>query len=145
MEFIDGIKPNDLPALAAAGLDPKIIAQRGAKFVLRQIFDFGFFHTDPHPGNLFVLPDNVLAPLDFGQVARLTAVDRRLLGEDGDVRHRPWTPPRLISAFRRAGMLDERTDTAGLLRDLDELLDQYHNLPLREIPFGRDDARRPSS
>ena len=79
MEYIDGIKPNQIEQLKEAGLDPKEIARRGADFVLKQVFEFGFFHTDPHPGNFLVMKDNVLAPLDFGQVGRLTHQDRMLL------------------------------------------------------------------
>ena len=62
-------------------MDCKIVARRGSDFVLRQIFDRGFFHTDPHPGNFLLLPGNVLAPIDFGQVAHLSLENRRLFNE----------------------------------------------------------------
>jgi ubiquinone biosynthesis protein len=67
MEYIDGIKPSDCAILRENGLDCQVVARRGANFVLRQIFEQGFFHTDPHPGNFFLLPGNVLAPIDFGR------------------------------------------------------------------------------
>jgi len=79
MEFIEGIKPSQVERLLAEGYDTKEIARRGADFVLKQVFDFGFFHTDPHPGNFFVMKGNVLAPLDFGQVGRLSRPDRQLM------------------------------------------------------------------
>jgi len=132
MERVDGIKANDIDALTAAGLDPVLIAERGARFVLRQVFDFGFFHTDPHPGNVFILPGNVVAPVDFGQVARLDEATQRLLGElivaitECDV-------DRLVSALIRAEVVDERTDTAALTHDLDEIIDRYANLPLADL------------
>jgi ubiquinone biosynthesis protein len=135
MEFIDGIKPDDLPALRGAGLDPKLIADRGARFILKQVFDFGFFHTDPHPGNLLVLPDNVLAPLDFGQAARLNEDDRQLVADlilaiaDRDTE-------RLLRAFQRAGMLDNLDSPRDLTRGLDDLLDRYSNQPIKDIPLG---------
>jgi ubiquinone biosynthesis protein len=68
MEFIDGIKPSDLTALDKAGIDKQLITHRGADLLLKQIFDNGFFHSDPHSGNIFILPGNVIALLDFGQV-----------------------------------------------------------------------------
>jgi ubiquinone biosynthesis protein len=74
MEYIEGIKPNDRQVLIDADLNPKLIADRGANFILKQIFDLGFFHSDPHPGNFFLLPNNVLVPIDFGQVVWLPRV-----------------------------------------------------------------------
>lgn len=135
MEYIEGIKPNQIDQLLEAGLDTKEIAVRGANFVLKQVFDFGFFHTDPHPGNFLVMKDNVLAPLDFGQVGRLTKYDRMLLRYfivsivSGDV-------SKLIHGLERVQVMDEETDVIELERDLEELLDTYSNLPLKDIPFG---------
>ena len=136
MEFIDGIKPSDIDRLEAAGLDPKTIASRGADFVLKQVFDHGFFHTDPHPGNFLVMGDNVLAPLDFGQVGRLTRQDKMLLQYsvlsivDGDA-------GKVIHGLERAEMLGDETDVTELTRDLEEILSAYHDLPLKDIPFGQ--------
>ncbi len=136
MEYIKGIRPGSQKAVTEAGLEPKIIAERGANFVLKQVFDHGFFHTDPHPGNFFLLPENILAPLDFGQVARLSSSDRTLLNEmvlsivDNDAR-------RIVNAIERANMIHSQTDMHKLTRDAEELLDTYHDMPLREIPFGR--------
>ncbi|MFA6011201.1 MAG: AarF/UbiB family protein, partial [Desulfobacteraceae bacterium] len=66
MEYVEGIKVSEREKLLAAGLDLKAITRRGADFIMRQVFEFGFFHADPHPGNIFVLPDNVVCPIDFG-------------------------------------------------------------------------------
>ena len=135
MEFIDGIKPSYIEQLENAGLAPKTIAARGADFVLKQVFEDGFFHTDPHPGNFLILPDNVLAPLDFGQVGRLTRQDRMLLQYivlsivDGDA-------GKIIQGLERAQMLADETDRVELTRDLEEILSDYANLPLKDIPFG---------
>lgn len=136
MEYIDGIKPNQIQRLEETGLDPKLIAQRGADFVLRQIFDFGFFHTDPHPGNFLVMDNNVLAPLDFGQVGRLTRQDRMLLEYlvlsivDADA-------SKIVNGLERAQMLDDDTDIAEFSRDVEDILVSYENLPLKDIPFGQ--------
>lgn len=134
MEYIDGIKPNQIDLLKQAGRDTKLIAKHGADFVFRQVFDYGFFHTDPHPGNFLVMADNVLAPLDFGQVGRLTRQDRMLLQYlvlaivDSDV-------TRIIHGLERSEMLDDETDIVELTRDLEELLSSYAGLPIKDIPF----------
>jgi ubiquinone biosynthesis protein len=135
MEYIDGVRPSDCPTLLTHGLDCKVVARRGADFVLRQIFKRGFFHTDPHPGNFFLLPGNILAPIDFGQVARLSLQNRRLFNEmilaivDND-------PPRIARALERRDMLDERTDRARLIAGADQIIDTYYSMPLKGVPFG---------
>jgi ubiquinone biosynthesis protein len=134
MEYIDGVKPLPVEKLSDAGLDRKLIAKRGAEFVLRQVFEFGFFHTDPHPGNFLILPDNILAPLDFGQAGCLTKSDRLLLQYlvlaivDLDV-------SRIIAGLERAEMLDDNVSVPELARDIELLLQSYSYLPLKEIPF----------
>lgn len=134
MEYIDGIKPNQIDLLIGAGLDPKEIARRGADFVLKQVFDHGFFHTDPHPGNFLVIANNVLVPLDFGQVGRLTQQDRLLLQYlvlaivEGDV-------SKIVHGLEGAEVLDDETDMVELTRDMEELLSSYAGLPMKEIPF----------
>jgi len=136
MEYIDGVKPGDPELVKAHGLDCKVIARRSADFVLHQIFDLGFFHTDPHPGNFFLLPDNVVAPIDFGQVARLSAQDRRIFNEivlgivDDEA-------DRLVRSLEREGMLHEQTDFARLTAGAEQLFDTFRYLPLRDIPFGQ--------
>ncbi|MFZ2949860.1 MAG: AarF/UbiB family protein, partial [Desulfuromonadaceae bacterium] len=71
-EFIAGIPGRDLQAVDQAGLDRKILARRGANAVLKMIVEDGFFHADPHSGNVFYLPGNRIAIIDFGMVGRLT-------------------------------------------------------------------------
>ena len=134
MEYIDGIKPTDTARLDAEGLDRRVIAARGADFVLRQVFEFGFFHTDPHPGNFFILPGNVLAPLDFGQVGRLTSQDRQTLRSvvvaivEGDV-------GKVVQGLERAEMIADDVSPAEVTRDVEEMFEEYSRLPLADIPF----------
>ena len=134
MEYVQGIRPSNAKKLTSAGLDPKLVAHRGVDFTLRQIFEFGTFHSDPHPGNFFILPGNILAPLDFGQVARLTSLDRGLMTDlvlgivDQDAR-------RLVQAVRRAELISQDTDLTELAREAEEMLDSYSDLPMREVPL----------
>ena len=136
MEYIEGVRPIDTQAMTAAGLDLKTVAQRGADFVLRQVFDFGLFHTDPHPGNFLIQPGNLVVPLDFGQVARLTTLDRFLVGElvlsivDKDA-------DRMLRAFRKADMISYHTDVNALTGDLEDLLDNFHSLPMEQVRLGK--------
>ncbi len=135
MEYIDGIKPSSCEVLREHGLDCKLVARRGADFVLRQMFELGFFHTDPHPGNFFLLPGNILAPIDFGQVARLPSTDRRLFNEfilaivEGE-------PGRVVRALERRDLIQDKTDVAKLTAEAEQLIDAYQHLPLKGMPFG---------
>ena len=81
MEFIDGISPSNRETLVQAGLDPKVIAARGTDSMLKQVFEYGFFHADPHPGNMRILKGNVICFLDFGMMGFLLPRDRKYLGD----------------------------------------------------------------
>jgi ubiquinone biosynthesis protein len=135
MEYIDGIKSTNKQAIEERSMDCRLLANRGAQFVLKQMFGFGFFHTDPHPGNFFLLPDNVLAPIDFGQVARLSVQDRRFFNEivlsivDRDAAH-------IVRCLERDDMLADKTDIHKLTTDIEQLIDTYHDFRLKDIPFG---------
>lgn len=134
MEYIEGIKPGDPTVLREHGLDPGRVARRGADFVMRQIFELGFFHTDPHPGNFFLLPGDVLAPIDFGQVSRLSSQDRKLFNEIvlAIVENEPG---RVVRALDRQEMVHEKTDMAKLATGMEQLIETYRDLPLRSVPF----------
>ena len=81
MEWLEGRKVTRLVAEGAEPATLEAVARRGADAVLRQIFVFGLYHSDPHPGNIFVLDDGVIAFLDFGQIGRLSSPMRALLAE----------------------------------------------------------------
>jgi ubiquinone biosynthesis protein len=71
MEMIDGIKVSEIDRLRGAGYDLDEIARRGAQLYLEMIFSHGHYHADPHPGNIVILPGNVIGLLDFGMVGRI--------------------------------------------------------------------------
>jgi len=71
MEWIDGVKLTDSDQLVAKGYDREEIARRGARIYMEMIFIHGFYHADPHPGNITLLPGNVIGLLDFGMVGRI--------------------------------------------------------------------------
>lgn len=133
-EFIDGIPGRNLAAVDRAGLDRKILARRGAHAVLKMIVEDGFFHADPHPGNVFYLPGNRLAFIDFGMVGKLTKERRdqliRLLL--GLVRHEPARIADVMLDWTGDGAVDE----VGLLREIQTFVDQYSGIPLKQLSIG---------
>jgi ubiquinone biosynthesis protein len=135
-ELIQGIKITDLPALDKAGLDRKQLAINGAKLILKQIFIFGFFHADPHPGNIFALPDNIIAPVDFGMVGRIDDdtqeamldILRNILDKDAY---------RIARILLKLGIVDEQVNFKELQHELLDYLDRYYGLPLNQIDTNR--------
>lgn len=81
LEFIDGIKIDKLDELQLNGFDKNVIARRLTKSFFKQIFEYGFFHADPHPGNLLVLPDGRICYLDFGMMGNILPRDIEIFGK----------------------------------------------------------------
>ncbi|MCE3259707.1 MAG: hypothetical protein K0S12_1348 [Bacteroidetes bacterium] len=79
MEYVEGIKISDVAKLRENGLDPEVIADRLLHSYFRQIFEYGFFHADPHPGNLLVLPGNIICFLDYGMMGNIIRKDLEAL------------------------------------------------------------------
>jgi ubiquinone biosynthesis protein len=133
-EYIDGIPGRDLAAADRAGLDRKLLARRGANAVLKMIVEDGYFHADPHPGNVFYLPGNRIAFIDFGMVGRLTEQRRdqliRLML--GLVQHEPERVADVMLDWTRDGDADE----AGMLLEIQAFVDQYHGVPLKQLSLG---------
>jgi len=136
MEYIDGIKFSDLDALERGGLDRRVLARNGARAILKQVFDHGFFHADPHPGNLLALPGNVIAPLDFGMMGRL---DERLRDQVAELLFGvvERDVDLIIRALTDMGCVQAGSDSAGLRRDLLDMLDEYYGVPLKRLDFRR--------
>nr|WP_199338005.1 AarF/ABC1/UbiB kinase family protein [Nostoc sp. FACHB-280] len=79
LEWINGLKLTDTTSIRAAGLDPEAIIQIAVTAGLRQLLEFGFFHADPHPGNLFAMPDGRMAYIDFGMMDQLEETSKENL------------------------------------------------------------------
>jgi predicted unusual protein kinase regulating ubiquinone biosynthesis (AarF/ABC1/UbiB family) len=80
LDFVPGIKITDRPALLEAGVDPAAVAEKGAASYLQQLVRFGFFHADPHPGNLAVAADGALIYYDFGMMGQISERLRSRIG-----------------------------------------------------------------
>jgi ubiquinone biosynthesis protein len=132
MEFIDGVSVNDLPGIRRLHALPADVAVTGSRILLRQIFEFGFFHADPHPGNLRVLEGGVIAPLDYGMFGQLDGKTREriadmlagLLVQD---------PDRVIRSLESLDIRGETLDSRGFRRDVGELVASYSELTLETI------------
>ena len=80
MEYIDGVKISNIEKLHSNGYKPELIGNRLALSFFKQVFNYGFFHADPHPGNLLVLPNNVICYLDYGMMGSIMRKDLEALG-----------------------------------------------------------------
>ena len=89
MEYLDGVSLRDTAALAERGVDLDELARRGARLFLEMIFRDGFYHADPHPGNLLVMPGKVLGLIDCGMVGRLEDRTRTQLYEEAKRKNVP--------------------------------------------------------
>jgi len=133
-EYIEGIRGNDLVAIDNAGLDRKALAARGADAVLKMILVDGFFHADPHPGNVMYLPGNRIALIDFGMVGRLSPVRRRQIVDllEGLARHDEETMLEVLLDWRG----DDFVDEARLATDLGEFAFDYADMALKDLRIG---------
>ncbi|MFQ5458336.1 MAG: ABC1 kinase family protein, partial [Myxococcota bacterium] len=136
MEYIEGIKVDRLAEIDRAGIDRKTIAENGTRLVLKQVFELGAYHADPHPGNFFVLPDGRICLVDYGMVGTVDAerVDELLtfmvavLTNDMN---------RMVRLFGDMGLIDEHVDVRGLKSQTGEFVSRYTDLPLNRLDVGR--------
>ena len=134
--YVAGIPGRDLVGVDAAGLDRRLLARRGANAVLQMVLQDGFFHADPHPGNVFYLPENRLAFIDFGMVGRISRERREQLVDllyslaQRDARH---AAELLMDWAGNAA----RVDAQALSMDVDSFIDDFHGLALEQIEVGR--------
>jgi len=133
-ERVDGIPGSRLAEVDAAGLDRRLLARRGARAVLKMIVRDGFFHADPHPGNVFYLPGHRIAFIDFGMVGRLTEQRREQLTRLllGLVRHESAAVADVLTDWAGNGAADQE----ALLAEIEGFVDQYRGVPLRQLRLG---------
>jgi ubiquinone biosynthesis protein len=135
-EFIDGIKVSLLDQLEDNGYDRQLITRRGADILLSQIFEHGFFHADPHPGNLFVLPNNVICLLDFGMMGTVDRATRESFVEliDAVVRR---DEARTTQVLLKLTLWDEEPDKRLLGKDVADFMGEHLYKPLKDIQIGK--------
>ncbi len=130
-EYIDGIPGRNLDLLDSAGLDRKILAQRGTDALLKMVLIDGFFHADPHPGNIIYLSDNRISFIDFGMTGRLSDMRRTQVI---DLLHATI----IRDSYRVVDVLqdwagDTYVEASILGPDVDQLIDTYHGVPIKQL------------
>jgi len=136
MEFIDGIKASDFVALGKGGYDLKEVASRGADSMLQQICTWGFYHADPHPGNVLILPNNVICFIDFGMMGRISQQEREDFTDFVEVLiHKDEN--KAVDALLKLTDASADPKQSELQRDLMEFIDRYAYLPLKELEMGK--------
>jgi ubiquinone biosynthesis protein len=135
-EFVDGIKISSIDQLDAAGYDRRLLCSRGADIVLKQVFNLGFFHADPHPGNIFALPGNVICLLDFGMVGVVDRQTREIFVElvDSVVRR---NEVRAAQVLLQLTSWEQPPDMRQLERELSEFMGRHLFRPLKDIEVGK--------
>ena len=136
MDYVKGIKSSSIQQLRAEGYDLPLIADRGADLLMKQVFVHGFFHGDPHPGNLLILPDNVICFLDLGNMGRLDREGREnIVDLVMGIANRD--PSALADALVRMTSWDEEPERRSLENDASEFIDRHFYRPMKELNVGK--------
>ncbi|MBP7367928.1 MAG: 2-polyprenylphenol 6-hydroxylase [Pseudoxanthomonas sp.] len=134
-ECLQGIAGTDLAAVDAAGLDRAQLAATGADIVLKMVLEDGFFHADPHPGNIFYLPDGRIGVIDFGMVGRVSEQRRFQIVQllHGLVERESAPVADVLMEWGEGG---GEVDEARLQADVGAFVDQYRGVPLKDLHMG---------
>nr|ADN14526.1 ABC-1 domain protein [Gloeothece verrucosa PCC 7822] len=131
LEYLPGIKISHYEAIEAAGLDRKLLARLGAKAYLQQLLNDGFFHADPHPGNIAVSPDGALIFYDFGMMGKITSNIREDLMETlfGIAEK---NAERVVNSLIALGALAPTNDMGPVRRSVQYMLDNFMDKPFED-------------
>ena len=136
MEFIDGININDDEKLTVRGYERKKIAADFAECMFQQIFSGGYFHGDPHPGNVVVMADGKIGLIDFGLIGHLSQklryqfVTLILALKKGKTEM-------VIDALHKMGLFPDDVDYTLLKFDIERIIDKYYDIPLKNFHMGQ--------
>jgi ubiquinone biosynthesis protein len=134
-EYFEGIKLNEIDKLTEQGYDSKIIAERVVDSIFQQILIAGFFHGDPHPGNILALPEETIVFMDFGMVGRLTPEMKNHIASFVIALMRQNTIE-VVKAISNMGLVPEDVDLSKLRADVDLLREKYLNIPFSQMSVG---------
>ncbi|MEO1132611.1 MAG: AarF/ABC1/UbiB kinase family protein [Cyanobacteria bacterium J06639_1] len=129
LEYMPGIKVSDVEALTAAGVDRADIAQLGARAYLKQVLEDGFFHADPHPGNIAVRPDGTMIFYDFGMMGRVqTNTKDKMMSLMASIVTRDADA--MVQAMIELGALQPTGDVGPVRRSMQYMLDNFMDQPM---------------
>jgi len=135
LEYVEGVKLSSLDELDEKGYDKKIVAENLSKAILKQVLFDGFFHADPHPGNIFVQKGNKICFMDFGLIGYISEERKKqiikfmlaLVSKDSN---------KVVKVMLEMGAVSKTTDVNKLKRDMDMLISSYYAVPLSKINIG---------
>lgn len=136
MEFVEGTKLIEEKKLDEQGYNRKILAERVVQAIFHQILIAGFFHGDPHPGNILALPEEVIVFMDFGMVGRLTP-EMKYHFASFVIAMMHQNTDEVIKAITRMGLVPEDVNMQQLRADVDRLKENYYNVPLSQVSLGK--------
>ncbi|ROH99396.1 ABC1 kinase family protein [Chryseobacterium daecheongense] len=132
MEFIDGIKVTDKSVLLANGIDPVKVSEVGLRLFVSQILDYGFFHADPHAGNILVKRDGKIVFIDFGAVGKIQPNDKEIL-ENLIASFVAKNSHKIVRYLKKMAVSYEIPDERRFENDVEDILNFVHSSSLQEI------------
>ncbi|MGI4734563.1 MAG: ABC1 kinase family protein [Janthinobacterium lividum] len=132
IEFVNGCKITDKAQLLAWNLSPETVAETGMDIYLTQIFEFGFFHADPHPGNVLVRADGTLVLIDFGMVGKLTKQQKYAFAGVFIGMARQDARSMALN-FRRLALSSDIPDMRAFEADLSLLIEDFAVLDVKDM------------
>lgn len=135
IEYIEGIKLNQQELLKEKGYNLQAIAERFINAIMHQILIEGFFHGDPHPGNVLVLPGEVIAFIDFGVVGRLTSEMKNDVAAMV-IALMKKNSGGIIKAVTKMGLIPDDVNMGQLRQDVDQLREKYYDIPFSQVSLG---------
>jgi ubiquinone biosynthesis protein len=135
MEYIEGTKLNEAEKLQQEGYDSNVLAKRVVNAIFQQVLVEGFFHGDPHPGNILALPGEAIAFMDFGIVGRLTS-EMKTHVASFVIAMMNQNTDEVVRTISRMGLVPEDVNPVKLRVDVDELRVKYSSVPFSEMSLG---------
>ncbi|MFS4428890.1 ABC1 kinase family protein [Chryseobacterium sp. S90] len=132
MEFIDGIKVTDKSVLLANDIDPVKVSEAGLRLFVSQILDYGFFHADPHAGNILVKKDGKIVFIDFGAVGKIQPNDKEIL-ENLIVSFVAKNSHKIVRSLKKMAISYEIPDERRFENDVEDILNFVHSSSLQDI------------
>jgi len=132
MEYIEGCKITNLEQLEKIGMTGRDVALKGINLYFEQVFEHGFFHADPHPGNIFVMPNQKICFIDYGMMGTISEADKILLGNLLLAIHHQDVNG-LKDALLKFGQEGARIDEQELKYDILEFFTNYSNITIEQI------------
>ncbi|WP_445486902.1 ABC1 kinase family protein [Niallia sp. 03133] len=135
MEYLEGIKINDIKQMEKLGYNRKQVAKKFANSLLKQILEFGFFHGDPHPGNLLILPGERIGFLDFGMIGRLST-EMKYQFVSFVISLKSGNSDGIIKVMYQMGVLPDDIELTAIRLDIEKMRDKYYDVPFSQLSFG---------